>query len=72
MKYNERLRWLRESRELTQAEIARILHTTQQYYGQYELGNRPLHIDHLEALCRFYGVSADYILGLPKNLTWPE
>ena len=64
MKYNERLRWLRESRELTQAEIARILHTTQQYYGQYELGNRPL--------CRFYGVSADYILGLPKNLTWPE
>jgi len=71
MKYNDRIRNLREDQDLTQTDIARILNTTQQYYGQYELGRRPLHIDHLKALCLFYGVSADYILGLPKGLKWP-
>ncbi len=69
MEYYERLRALREDRDLTQADIARILGTTQQYYGQYELGKRPLRIDHLKTLCLYYGVSADYILGLSKKQT---
>lgn len=67
MEYNEIIRALREDRDLTQADIAKILGTTQQYYGQYELGKRPLHIDHLKTLCQFYGVSSDYILGLSKE-----
>lgn len=67
MEYNEIIRALREDRDLTQADVAKILGTSQQYYGQYELGKRPLHIDHLKTLCQFYGVSADYILGLSKE-----
>ena len=68
MTYYERLRQIREERGFTQTDIANVLHTSQQYYGQYELGKRPLSVDHLITLCLFYGVSADSILGLPENL----
>lgn len=74
MQYNEKLKNLRESREpkTTQKNIADLLGTTQQYYSEYEIGNRKLPIEHLITLCAFYGVSADYILGLPKGLKYPE
>ena len=47
MDLGERLRGLREDADKTQAEIAAILGTTQQYYGKYESGKRPLPIDRL-------------------------
>ncbi|MBQ8648962.1 MAG: helix-turn-helix transcriptional regulator, partial [Clostridia bacterium] len=59
-------------RDLYQKDIAEILGTTQSYYAQYENGHRPLPIGHLIKLCVFYGVSSDYILGLPKGLNYPE
>ncbi len=71
MIYAQRIRALREDNDKTQKDIAEILGTTQQYYGQYEIGKRALHIDHLITLCKYYNVSADYILGLtdkPKNI----
>ena len=64
MNYIQRLRALREDNDKTQKDIADVLKTTQQYYGQYDLGKRALHIDHLITLCKYYDVSADYILGL--------
>lgn len=70
--YNEILRELRTDRDLTQARVAEVLNTRQEYYSKYELGKRPLPIQHLKTLCQFYEVSADYILGLPKNLKWPR
>ena len=62
--YYERLRDLREDRDLTQAQIARLLNTTQQVYSRYEKGINELPVRHLVTLCRCYGVSADKILGL--------
>ena len=62
--YWEVLRDLREDHDLRQEDIARLLGTTQQVYSRYEKGINELPIRHLVALCRFYGVSADYILGL--------
>ena len=72
--YNLRLRSLREDREpkTNQTEIAELLGISQQYYSQYEKGLRPLPIEHLITLCKFYDVSADYILGLPKGMKYPE
>lgn len=72
MKYNERIRALREDHDLKQADIAKILNTDQSYYSKYEKGLRPLPLEHLRTLCLYYGVSADYILGLPKGLEWPK
>lgn len=66
-KYNEILKEIREDNDYTQQEVADILGTTRSYYGQYERGVRPLPIEHLITLCYFYKVSADYILGIPKN-----
>lgn len=71
-KYYEILKDLREDRDLKQEDIAEILKTSRSCYGQYERGVRPLPIAHLKILAKFYGVSADYILGLPKNLNHPE
>ena len=72
MEYCDRLRQLREDKDLTQAQIAHMLKTSQSYYSEYELGKRALPITHLATLCEFYGVSADYVLGLPRGLSWPR
>lgn len=66
MKYNERIRELRENIGKNQTEIAKMLGTSQSYYSEYELGKRELPLKHLIKLCNYYKVSADYILGL-KN-----
>lgn len=58
------IRELREDRDLKQADIALLLGTTQQVYSRYENGVNEMPIRHLRTLCRFYQVSADYILGL--------
>lgn len=67
MVYCERIKDLRTERGLTQKEIADILGTSQQYYGKYENGLRPLPIYHLVTLCKFYNASADWILGLREK-----
>lgn len=70
--YNETLKDLREDNENTQQEIADLLQITRPQYHLYESGKRHLPIDKFKTLCAFYGVSADYILGLPKGLKWPR
>lgn len=62
--YHEILRELREDNDLTQAQIAKVLGTTQQVYSRYEKGENEMPVRHVITLCRFYGVSADYVLGL--------
>lgn len=67
MEYWEIFRDLRQERGLTQQQIAQILQTSQQYYGKYENGIRPMPIEHLITLCKFYNVSADWVLGLKEK-----
>ncbi len=64
LKLIKRIRDLREDHDLTQTEIADILHTSQTMYARYERGANELPIHHLITLCNFYHVSSDYILGL--------
>ena len=65
--YWEILRELREDRDIKQSTIAKVLGTTQQVYSRYENGVNELPIHHLITLCQYYGVSADYILGINKT-----
>ena len=65
--YWEKLRELREDRDLTQTEIPKLLNTIQQVYSRYENGVNEMPIRHLRTLCEFYGVSADYVLWLRRN-----
>lgn len=62
--YVEIIRELREDNDKSQKEIAQYLNTTQQVYSRYEKGENEMPIRHLIALCKYYNVSADYILGL--------
>lgn len=70
MDYRIRLRNVREDRDLTQAELGRVLNKSQQGYNHIEAGRAELKIDDLVKLCKFYDLSADYLIGLtgkPKS-----
>ena len=58
----EKLRGMREDRDLTQAQIAEVLGTSQTMYARYERGANEMPIRHLVTLCKYYNVSADYFL----------
>lgn len=64
MNYREIMRALREDRDLTQREVAAVINKSQQGYSHIEDGRAELKIDDLIKLCRYYGVSADYFIGL--------
>lgn len=64
--YIKRMRDLREDHDKTQREIADVLGTSQTMYARYERGANELPIHHLITLCRYYGVTSDYFLGLQK------
>lgn len=66
MTYAQKLKNLRTRAGKTQAELAKILQTSQQYYGKYELGERPIPTEHIITLCKYYKVSADWLLGLKE------
>ena len=63
-KYIKIIRDLREDSDMTQQDIANVLGTSQTMYARYERGANELPLRHLVSLCKYYGVSADYILGL--------
>lgn len=63
MKYNERIREIREDNSLTQQKIADLLHIGQRTYSDYESGKTRIPIDNLLILAKFYDVSLDYITG---------
>lgn len=68
--YQQRIRGLREDKDMTQAEVAQILGTTKNQVGKYERGEQDMNIRHIITLCKYYHVSADYILGLPAGLPY--
>ncbi len=71
MNYVQRIRDLREDNDLTQTDVAKILDTNQKVYSRYETAENEMPVRHIVALCKYYNISADYILGLtntPKPL----
>ena len=71
MNVYHRLRDLREDSDKSQAEIAKIIGTSQSYYAQYENGKRTIPFDRMITLAKYYNVSLDYLAGLtdtPRKL----
>ncbi|MBQ3084484.1 MAG: helix-turn-helix transcriptional regulator [Clostridia bacterium] len=67
----ERLTALREDRDIKQSEIAAVLGCKQSAISKYERGRTRYSTEDVAKLCKFYNVSADYVLGLidtPKPL----
>ena len=65
-----RIRDLREDRDLTQKELAKVLGCTQQTYSRYETGEITIDIFNLIKLADFYNTSCDYLLGI-TNISKP-
>lgn len=63
----QRLRDLREDRDLLQRQVAERLRCSQRVYSNYERGERDIPTDILIRLSEFYDVSVDYLLGLTNN-----
>ncbi|MBP3480611.1 MAG: helix-turn-helix transcriptional regulator [Clostridia bacterium] len=59
-----RLRDLREDNNLTQEQCAKIAYISKKSYERYENGQNVLPTDVLIKFCKYYNVSADYVLGL--------
>jgi len=60
----QRIRDLREDRDLYQRDLAEYLQCTQVSYSHYELGKRDIPTDILIKLATYYDTSIDYLLGL--------
>ena len=62
-KYHNRLRDLREDRDMTQAEVAKIFYLQVTQYRRYENGESDLPLEWAKKFAKYYGVSIDYIAG---------
>ena len=70
----ERLKALREENAtpLNQTQLGERLHKSQKAISRLETGESAMSVDDIIAYCLYYKVSADYILGLPRDLEYPE
>ena len=59
-----RIREIREDKDLTQSDVAKILNVSQVAYSFYEIGKREIPIDLLIKLAKYYNTSTDYLLEL--------
>ena len=66
MSYTQRIRAVREDRDMTQSQIAELLKVGQKTYSDYELGKTRIPVDSLILLAELYDVSMDYICGLTQ------
>ncbi len=63
----QRLRDMREDRDLTQAQMADFLKIHQTTYSDYEIGNLNVPVDVLIKLAAFYNTSIDFLVGITDN-----
>lgn len=67
MRIYNRLKDLREDKDLNQKEVGEIIGTSGNYYGDYENGKRDIPTERMIILANYYKVSMDYITGLTND-----
>lgn len=72
MAYYRRIRDMREDHDLTQRQLATILHMPQSQYNRYEQGLRDLPTTVLIELANLYKTSTDYLLGRTDDPAPPK
>ena len=68
----EKIRLLREEKELNQTELGKAVNMTQRKISYIENDKYEPSMDDIKALCKFFNVSADYLLGFNKNMPYPK
>ena len=65
----ERLCKVRKKHGLSQKKVAELLNIPQQQYSRYENGKFDIPVRYVIILCKFYGISSDWLLGLDDSQT---
>ena len=68
----EKIKLLREEKELNQTELGVAVNMTQRKVSYLETDRYEPSVEDIKALCRFFNISADYLLGFPKHLPYPK
>jgi len=68
----EKIRLLREEKELNQTELGKAVNMTQRRVSYIENDKYEPSMDDIKAFCRFFNISADYLLGFPNHLPYPR
>lgn len=72
MEFHEKIRGMREDRDMTQTQLGQILKMNQMKVSRMETGAAEPSLADIRALALFYKVSADWLLGLPEGLPYPK
>lgn len=72
LSFGEKIRDLREAKELNQTELGKVLNMTQRKISYIECGKFEPSIDDIKAFCNYFNVSADYLIGIKKGMNYPE
>ena len=70
--YGEKLKKCRKDRKMSLVQVAMLVNSTHATISKYENEKLEPNIEMMRELCKIYGVSADYIIELPKGLNYPE
>lgn len=70
--FGEKIRLLREERELNQTELVKAVNMTQRKISYIERDTYEPSMEDIRALCKYFNVSADYLLGFLRNLPYPK
>lgn len=72
MTFGEKIRLLREEKEMNQSNLGLAVNMTQRKISYLENDKYEPSMEDIKALCTFFHVSADYLLGFPKPLPFPN
>lgn len=70
--FAEKIRLLREEKELNQTELGLAVNMTQRKISYLENGKYEPSLEDIKMLCRYFNVSADYLLGFPRPMPYPK
>lgn len=72
LSFGEKIKNLREDADLNQTELGKAVNMTQRKVSYIERGKCEPSVEDIAALARFFKVSADYLLNVPKGYTYPK
>ncbi len=72
MTFGEKIRAFREDLDMNQTELGKAVNMTQRKISYIECGKYSPSIDDIREFCKYFRVSADYLLDIEKGLDYPE
>jgi len=72
LSFGEKIKILREESNLNQTHLGKAVNITQRKVSYIECGKYEPSIDDIVVLCNYFKISADYLLGIPKEYLYPK